>query len=100
MTTEHEHIDSVKTYVYVILALIALTVITAAVAFIDLGPLNVVVAITIASIKMVLVAAIFMHMRYSTGLTRVVVIGALMWLGILISFTMSDFVTRSWILGS
>lgn len=95
--TEHEHIDSVKTYVYVILALIALTVITAAVAFIDLGRLNVVVAITIATIKMLLVALIFMHMRYSTGLTKVVVVGALMWLGILISLTMSDSIMRAFL---
>lgn len=95
--SEHEHIDSVRTYVYVILALIALTVITAAVAFIDLGRLNVVVAITIATIKMLLVALIFMHMRYSTGLTKVVVIGALMWLGILISLTMSDSIMKAFL---
>lgn len=98
--TEHEHIDSVRTYILVILALIALTVTTAAVAFIDLGRLNVVVAITIATIKMLLVALIFMHMRYSTGLTKVVVAGALMWLGILIGLTMSDVIMRSWLSGA
>ncbi len=92
-----EHIDSVKTYALVFGALIALTGITTAVAFVDLGPFSVVVALVIAVCKMLLVALFFMHIRHSTGLTRLVVLGGLLWLLILLVLTLSDFVTRGWI---
>jgi cytochrome c oxidase subunit 4 len=74
-----EHIDSVKTYVLVFIGLIFLTVATTAVAFVDLGPFSIVVALAIAVCKMLLVALFFMHLRHST---------------ILLVLTMTDFVTR------
>ena len=89
-----EHIDSVKTYVLVFAALIFATVATTAVAFVDLGPFSVVVALAIAVCKMLLVALFFMHVRHSTKLTRLVLMGALLWLGILIFMTLTDFSTR------
>ncbi len=89
-----EHIDSVKTYVLVFAALICATIATTAVAFVDLGPFSVVVALAIAVCKMLLVALFFMHVRHSTKLTRLVLAGALMWLGILILMTLTDFSTR------
>ena len=89
-----EHIDSVKTYVLVFAGLIFATVATTAVAFVDLGPFSVVVALAIAVCKMLLVALFFMHVRHSTKLTRLVLIGALAWLGILILVTLTDFSTR------
>ncbi len=89
-----EHIDSVKTYVLVFAALICATLATTAVAFVDLGPFSVVVALAIAVCKMLLVALFFMHVRHSTKLTRLVLVGALMWLGILILMTLTDFSTR------
>ena len=39
----------------------------------------------------------FMHVRHSTKLTKLVVLGGLLWLGILISLTMADFATRGWL---
>lgn len=92
-----EHADSVKTYTGVFVALIALTVVTTAVAYVDLGPLSVVVALAIAVLKMLLVALFFMHLRHSTMLTRIVVAGGLLWLAILIALTLSDLITRSWV---
>ncbi|MBZ5618781.1 MAG: cytochrome C oxidase subunit IV family protein [Acidobacteriia bacterium] len=89
-----EHIDSVKTYALVFAALIFLTVATTTVAFVDLGPFSVVVALVIAVCKMLLVALFFMHLRHSTRLTKLVVVGGLLWLGILLVLTMSDMVTR------
>jgi cytochrome c oxidase subunit 4 len=91
------HIDSIKTYVGVLLALLALTGLTTAVAYVDLGPFSVVVALTIAVIKMLLVALFFMHLRHSNQLTKLVVSGGVMWLGILLILTLSDFATRGWI---
>ena len=72
-----EHIDSVKTYALVLLALLGLTVLTTLVAFVDLGNFSVVVALLIAVCKMLLVALFFMHVRYSTRLTRLVILGGL-----------------------
>jgi cytochrome c oxidase subunit 4 len=89
-----EHVDSIKLYVFVFLALIVLTVVTTAVAFVDLGPFSVVAALGIACCKMLLVALFFMHLRHSTRLTRLVVAGGLVWLGIMLVFTLTDFATR------
>jgi cytochrome c oxidase subunit 4 len=91
------HIDSIRTYVGVLLVLLILTGLTTAVAYVDLGPFSVVVALTIAVIKMLLVALFFMHLRHSNQLTKLVVSGGLMWLGILLVLTLSDFATRGWI---
>jgi cytochrome c oxidase subunit 4 len=88
------HVDSVKTYSLVFLGLIVLTIVTTAVAFVDLGPFSVVVALAIAVCKMLLVALFFMHLRHSTVLTRLVVIGGLLWLGILLVLSFADFLTR------
>jgi len=91
-----EHIDSVKTYVLVFLGLICLTVLTTAVAFVDLGPFSVVVALGIATCKMLLVALFFMHVRHSNALTRLVVLGGMLWLVILLVMTLGDIATRGW----
>jgi cytochrome c oxidase subunit 4 len=91
------HIDSVKTYVGVLIALLIFTAVTTAVARVDLGPFSVVVALVIACCKMLLVALFFMHIRHSNQLTRLVVLGGLLWLGILLVLTLSDFATRGWI---
>jgi cytochrome c oxidase subunit 4 len=95
MTTEQ--VDSVKTYAAVWIALLLMTALTTSVAYIDLGRFSVVVALTIAVCKMLLVALFFMHVRHSTKLTKLVVLGGLLWLGILISLTMADFATRGWL---
>ena len=89
-----EHVDSVKTYALVFIGLIAATIATTAVAFVDLGAFSVVVALAIAVCKMLLVALFFMHVRHSDKLTRLVLAGGLLWLGILIFFTLADVFTR------
>ena len=45
---------------------------------------------------MLLVALFFMHVRHSTMLTRLVTVGGLLWLAILLVFTMADVTTRNW----
>jgi cytochrome c oxidase subunit IV len=92
-----EHIDSVKTYALVFVALLALTLLTTLVAEVDMGPFNVAVALLIAVVKMLLVALFFMHLRHSAVLTKVVVGGGLLWLFILMVLTMADFVSRNWL---
>ncbi|MGA2593661.1 MAG: cytochrome C oxidase subunit IV family protein [Bryobacteraceae bacterium] len=97
ITDMHEHIDSVKTYTIVFVALLILTLLTTVVATVDLGQFNIVVALVIAVVKMLLVALFFMHLRHSTILTKVVVGGGLLWLGILLLLGLSDFVSRGWL---
>ena len=91
-----EHIVPKRTY-YVIFAILMLcTAATVLIAFVDLGPLNTVAALTIAVFKAVLVILFFMHVKYSTRLTWAVVLGSVFWLGILLALTLSDYLTRVW----
>ncbi|HXB73508.1 MAG TPA: cytochrome C oxidase subunit IV family protein [Candidatus Acidoferrales bacterium] len=90
------HIDSIKTYLAVLLALLSLTGLTTWVAYQPLGAFSVVAALGIATVKMLLVSLFFMHLRHSNQLTKLVVLGGLMWLGILLVLTLSDFATRGW----
>jgi cytochrome c oxidase subunit 4 len=92
-----EHVVPRRVYYAVFVALLVLTAITTAVAFVDLGPWNTVVALGIAFLKATLVALFFMHVKYSPRLTQIVVAGGLFWLVILIALTLSDFVSRGWL---
>ena len=65
-------------------------------AFYDLGPLNPIVAVSIACIKGSLVVLYFMHVRYSDKLTWVIVITGFGWLAVLIVLTLSDYFSRGW----
>jgi cytochrome c oxidase subunit 4 len=90
------HVVPVSTYVLVFLALMVGTVVTTLVAKIDLGRWNTVVALTIAVIKMILVVLFFMHVKYATGLTRVVILAGFFWLAIMITLSCADELTRTW----
>ena len=91
-----EHIVPVSTYLLVFLALMIGTAVTTWVAYIDLGKWNTVVALVIAFCKMILVVLFFMHVKYATGLTRVIIIAGFFWLGIMITLSCSDELTRTW----
>src|ERR1035437_8331331 len=92
-----EHIDSIRTYTLMLQSLLVLTAATTLVAVVDLGEFSVVVALAIAVCKVLLVALFFMHVRHSTKLTKLVLLGGLLWLAILLMLTLSDFTTRGWI---
>lgn len=85
-----------RTYGIVFAALLVLTFLTVALAFLNLGVLNTAAAFTIATIKATLVILFFMHVKYSTRLTRAVVLAALYWLLIFFSLLFSDYLFRSW----
>jgi cytochrome c oxidase subunit 4 len=89
---------SVKTYLAVFAALLALTALTTAIAFVDLGGVgNLGVALSIAIVKAALVALYFMHLRHSTPLTVIFAGAGLFWLGLLIVLTLSDYISRGWV---
>lgn len=92
-----EHIASAKLYIGVWAALMCLTAITAAVSWIELGPFNIVVALAIATCKMLLVALFFMGVKYiNQKMTVVVIMAGLFWLFILLALSMTDYVSRPW----
>ncbi|HUO34801.1 MAG TPA: cytochrome C oxidase subunit IV family protein [Candidatus Acidoferrum sp.] len=90
------HVVPVRVYLAVFVSLLILTGLTTAVAFVDMGPFNLVVALVIAVAKMLLVVLFFMHIKYSPPLTRLVLIAAVLWLGIMVTLTLSDELTRGW----
>jgi cytochrome c oxidase subunit IV len=94
--THDELIPKVKTLVIVWATLIVLTGTTAAVSYIELGEWNIVVALLIALIKASLVVWVFMGVRHSTTLTRLFCVAGLVWLGIMIIMTITDYSTRGW----
>lgn len=87
---------SPRTYLLVLVALLALLAVTVAVAFVDLGGLNLLVALLIAITKALLVALFFMHLRSANTLTRGFSLLGLIWLLIMIGLTISDYLTRIW----
>jgi len=91
-----EKIIPIRTYWWVFFALLILAALTTGVAYIDLGVFNTLIAMTIATAKMLLVALFFMHLRYKPGLTRLASFVGLFWLGVLVAFSMADVFTRGW----
>jgi cytochrome c oxidase subunit IV len=83
-----------RTYLWVAAMLFVLLVLTIAMAYVDLGQFNIIVAMTIAIVKAVLVVLFFMHVRYSSKVTWVFASAGFFWLLILFILTMSDYATR------
>ncbi len=96
---EH-HVVPLAVYFKVFAALMVLLVITLVAAAFDLseywGPLNVIIAVTIAVIKAVLIILYFMHVRYSSKLTWFFAGVAFLWLMVMFSFTFADYMSRDW----
>jgi cytochrome c oxidase subunit IV len=92
-----EHIIEKKIYYGVFGGLMALLGATVAIAYIHLGKLNMVAALSIAVIKAVLIILYFMHVRYSSRLLWIFVCAGFFWLGIMFALSFSDFLTRGWL---
>lgn len=75
--------------------LIVLTVVTVAVAQVDLGPFALPVAMLVATVKAVLVAAVFMHLWFDNKMNLMVFIMTLLFLAIFITLTAFDLLTRT-----
>lgn len=93
---EH-HVIPVRTYLAVFVALLVLLIATVGAYYVDLGPLNIVVALTIAIIKAVLIVLYFMHVRYSSRLVWVFAGATVVWLIIMLGLTFADYISRGWL---
>lgn len=89
-----QHIVSRILYHRIFAVLLLLTLLTVGVAYLNLGPLNTIIALTIATGKALLVVLFFMHVRYSNRLTWIVISAGVFWLLVLLVFTLSDYFTR------
>jgi cytochrome c oxidase subunit IV len=91
------HVAPLRNYLLVFAALMVLTAITVAAAFMHFGPFNNVVAMAIAVTKATLVVLFFMHVKYSTRLTKLIVVAGFFWLGLMFLFTLADYMSRGWL---
>lgn len=83
-----------KTYLLVFLGLMALLALTAGAARFDLGAGNTIVAIGVAVAKALLILLYFMHLRFSSVVTRFAALAGLFWLGLLFGLSLNDYLTR------
>jgi len=91
---EHRHIVGYGQLAVVLALLLTLTGVTVAVSYVDLGFLNVPVALTIATLKAALVLLFFMHLRYEGPIIRYSFITTVVFLAIMIGFTFWDVAFR------
>ena len=93
----HVHVAPIRMYLTVFVSLFILTVLTWAIAVVDLGTMNTVVALGIALLKASLVVMFFMHLKYSAKILWVVALSGLVMTIVMFCFTMSDYVSREYI---
>jgi cytochrome c oxidase subunit 4 len=83
-----------RTAVAVFAALLALTVVTVLVSYVDLGLWNVVVALLIASVKASLVALFFMHLKGESRLVWGFALFPIVFLALILIGTLTDTMLR------
>jgi cytochrome c oxidase subunit 4 len=91
------HVAPKSLYFAIFAALMVFTGITVAVAFVNLGPFNFPVAITIAILKATLVVLFFMHAKYSSRLTKLVIATGFFFLLVMFGLTLTDYISRGWL---
>src|ERR1700712_4100493 len=83
-------------YAFVFGTLLLFTGITVGAAYIDLGVLNPIIALAIASFKAVIVILFFMHVKYQSRLIKMTVGAGFFTFLVLIMMTLSDYMSRAW----
>ncbi|HZY71632.1 MAG TPA: cytochrome C oxidase subunit IV family protein [Edaphobacter sp.] len=92
---EH-HIVTPRTYIFVFITLLIFTGLTVVAAYVDLGILNPVVALAIASFKAVVVILFFMHVKFQSRLIKLTVASGFFSFFVLTALSLSDYISRSW----
>jgi cytochrome c oxidase subunit 4 len=92
------HVLPKRTYWTVWISLMVLLALTVLAATQHLGrSVNIVIALTIAVIKALLVILYFMHAKFSSRLVWVFAGVGFFWFLILVAFTLSDYASRDWL---
>ncbi|HEY3704035.1 MAG TPA: cytochrome C oxidase subunit IV family protein [Terracidiphilus sp.] len=90
------HVVPPTVYMIVGATLLVMTGLTVWASFWDMGAFNPVVALAIACFKASLVVLFFMHVKYSSKLTKLTVFSGLFTFLVLIALTLADYTTRAW----
>jgi cytochrome c oxidase subunit 4 len=90
------HIVTPFTYMIVFATLLVFTGITVGAAYVDLGILNPVIALAIASFKAVIVILFFMHVKYQSKLVKLTVMSGFFTFIVLTTMTLTDYISRAW----
>ena len=90
------HIVSPIVYLVVFILLLVFTGLTVGASYIEMGIFNPIAALAIACIKAVIVVLFFMHVKYSSKLTKLTVFAGIFTFLTLIGMTLSDYFSRAW----
>lgn len=91
---EKPHIIPYKTFLLVLLALLAFTFISIGVTSYNLGPLTVLIALLLATFKTILVLTYFMHLKYDVKMFGILVAAVLALIAVVIFITFLDYLFR------
>lgn len=92
-----EKIVQPKVYVRTCVALLALLALTWTIAYVDLGPFNLIFALAVAVAKAIVIALFFMHIKGSSRVLHLAAVAGIIWLLFLLSLTLGDYATRGWV---
>lgn len=92
---EGEHISPLSTYLTIFGTLLVLTVVTFGVSYAELpGNWSIIAAIGVATVKAVLVAGWFMHLKYDTRFNLLVFLAGFWFMLVFFGFTLIDLGSR------
>lgn len=91
---EKPHIIPYKTFLLVLLAVLAFTFISIGVTSYNLGPLTVLIALLLATFKTILVLTYFMHLKYDVKMFGILVAAVLALIAVVIFITFLDYLFR------
>ncbi len=86
----HAHVSPSLFYVAVFVGLLVLTGLTVGQSYVDLGKLNIILVILIASLKASLVVTFFMHLRWDNKFNALIFISCIFFIGVFFAYTMND----------
>ena len=94
------HVVSQRVYLSVLIALMALLAVTVCASFVDFDRfagrgVSAAIALSIAIAKGLLIVLFFMHVKYGSRLIWVFAAAGFVWLSILLSLTLTDYLTRN-----
>ncbi len=93
---QHEHyIAPVSLYVRTFVALLILTVLTVAIAQVDFGSWNIIIAMAVAVTKASLVLLFFMGLKWDKKINAIFFVSSLVFLGIFLGYCLLDIGYRS-----
>lgn len=92
---DQHHVSPISLYITIFMVLMVLTGVTVGAAYVDLGFLNLPVAVAIACVKATVVVLYFMHVKYSSRIVQLTAVTGFFFLIVLFGITMGDYFTRN-----